>query len=396
VDEFVEAVQEVFPKCCIHFEDWTGVDAVHLLQRYRDKYCVYNDDVQGTAVITLAGMINPVKLKGTKLKDEKYLFLGAGSAGIGLADLLCAALAAQGISLKDAQSRVRGRDRGWSSVQVACLLRLLSDHRRTHPMTDTARPSTNSWFGIRLLPGVLSLTAGSMDVIGFLGLGGLFTAHITGNLVIFAAHVVTGEAAQWAAILSVPVFMLVLCLARLSAGGFETIGHDSLRPLLLLQFLFLSGALIICVAAGPDIDPNAPIATVAGMLAVSAMAVQNALVQVSLHGVPATAVITTNIARFTTDVGTILLGARRDEVARERADRLWPSIAGFIIGCCVGAVCEARFGLRALALPAGLALLALATAAKSNALMVQKSGGAEPGHRASPLRRPRKIMIGRL
>src|ERR1700722_10368918 len=44
VDEFVEAVQEVFPKCCIHFEDWTGVDAVHLLQRYRDKYCVYNDD----------------------------------------------------------------------------------------------------------------------------------------------------------------------------------------------------------------------------------------------------------------------------------------------------------------------------------------------------------------
>jgi malate dehydrogenase (oxaloacetate-decarboxylating)(NADP+) len=106
VDEFVEAVQEVFPKCCIHFEDWTGVDAVHLLQRYRDKYCVYNDDVQGTAGITLAGMINAVKLKGTKLKDEKYLFLGAGSAGIGLADLLCSALVAQGMSRKDAQSRV--------------------------------------------------------------------------------------------------------------------------------------------------------------------------------------------------------------------------------------------------------------------------------------------------
>jgi malate dehydrogenase (oxaloacetate-decarboxylating)(NADP+) len=106
VDEFVEAVQEVFPKCCIHFEDWTGTDAVHLLQRYRDKYCVYNDDVQGTAGITLAGMINAVKLKGTKLKDEKYLFLGAGSAGIGLANLLCSALVQQGMTLKDAQSRV--------------------------------------------------------------------------------------------------------------------------------------------------------------------------------------------------------------------------------------------------------------------------------------------------
>jgi malate dehydrogenase (oxaloacetate-decarboxylating)(NADP+) len=106
VDEFVEAVQEVFPNCCIHFEDWTGVDAVHLLERYRDKYCVYNDDVQGTAGITLAGMINATTLKGTQLKDEKYLFLGAGSAGIGLANLLCSALVDQGMSLKDAQARV--------------------------------------------------------------------------------------------------------------------------------------------------------------------------------------------------------------------------------------------------------------------------------------------------
>ena len=106
VDEFVEAVQEVFPKCCIHFEDWTGVDAVHLLERYRDKYCVYNDDVQGTAGITLAGMINAAKIKDTKLKDENYLFLGAGSAGIGLANLLCSALVGQGMTLKDAQSRV--------------------------------------------------------------------------------------------------------------------------------------------------------------------------------------------------------------------------------------------------------------------------------------------------
>ena len=106
VDEFVEAVQEVFPKCCIHFEDWTGVDAVHLLERYRDKYCVYNDDVQGTAGITLAGMINACKLKGSKLKDESYVFLGAGSAGIGLANLLCTALVEQGLTLEQAQARV--------------------------------------------------------------------------------------------------------------------------------------------------------------------------------------------------------------------------------------------------------------------------------------------------
>ena len=106
VDEFVQAVQEVFPKCCIHFEDWTGVDAVHLLQRYRDKNCVYNDDVQGTAGIVLAGMINAAKIKGKNLSDEKYLFLGAGSAGIGLADLLCSAMVEEGLTLAQAQLRV--------------------------------------------------------------------------------------------------------------------------------------------------------------------------------------------------------------------------------------------------------------------------------------------------
>jgi uncharacterized membrane protein YoaK (UPF0700 family) len=212
--------------------------------------------------------------------------------------------------------------------------------------------SAGSSLSNKLLTGVLSLAAGSMDVIGFLGLGGLFTAHITGNLVVLAAHVVSGGVAQWAAILSVPVFMLMLCLARLLAGGCEAIGLSSLRPLLVIQFVFFCSSLVVCISAGPGLDPNATSATIAGMLAVSAMAVQNALVQVSLHGVPATAVITTNIARFTTDIGTILLGTKRDEAltARRRIERLWPSIVGFIVGCCFGAVCEARFGLNALAL----------------------------------------------
>lgn len=106
VDEFVEAVQTVFPECCIHFEDWTGVDAVHLLERYRDKVCCYNDDVQGTAGITLAGMINACRIKGTQLRDESYLFLGAGSAGIGLSNLLCSALVMEGLTLEEARSRI--------------------------------------------------------------------------------------------------------------------------------------------------------------------------------------------------------------------------------------------------------------------------------------------------
>ncbi len=111
-------------------------------------------------------------------------------------------------------------------------------------------PSKDSLASIKLLTGLLSLTAGSTDVIGFLGLGGLFVAHVTGNLVILAAHFVTGGGAQVASILSVPVFTSALCLARLLAGGFEAIGLNSLRPLLLLQFSLLAGSVLITAGYG--------------------------------------------------------------------------------------------------------------------------------------------------
>src|SRR6516165_1978534 len=106
VDEFVEAVQEVFPNCCIHFEDWTGSDAVHLLARYRDKVCCYNDDIQGTGSVTLAGLIAAFKVTGGQLRDQRILFLGAGSAAIGLAGLIASAMVQEGLSLKDAQARI--------------------------------------------------------------------------------------------------------------------------------------------------------------------------------------------------------------------------------------------------------------------------------------------------
>ncbi len=106
VDEFVAAVQEVFPLCCIHFEDWTGVDAIKLLARYRDKVCCYNDDIQGTAGVTLAGLINALKVIGGKLRDQRILFLGAGSAGIGIANLIASAMVQEGLPLKEARARI--------------------------------------------------------------------------------------------------------------------------------------------------------------------------------------------------------------------------------------------------------------------------------------------------
>jgi uncharacterized membrane protein YoaK (UPF0700 family) len=224
-------------------------------------------------------------------------------------------------------------------------------------------PSVDSSLGTKLLPTLLSIIAGSVDAIGFLGLGGLFTAHVTGNLVILAAHLVSGGKAPVAPMLSVPVFMLALGLTRLLVGGLESIGRASLRPLLLL-----AGFLVLCVSAGSRIDPDAPIAILAGMLGVSAMAVQNALVQISLKGAPSTAVMTTNITRFMMDVGGVMFGREAAEVAkaRSRAKSTWPAILGFAVGCGLGAACEAAIGLRSLALPASLALLALAMGLAAN------------------------------
>jgi uncharacterized membrane protein YoaK (UPF0700 family) len=216
--------------------------------------------------------------------------------------------------------------------------------------------------GTRLLPFALSVIAGSVDVIGFLGLGGLFIAHITGNLVVLAARSVAGEEASVAHLLSVPVFVMALAAARLLAAGLIRLRITTLRPLLLLQFLLLSVFLAVCVVAGSAADPNTTIMIFAAMLGVSAMAVQNALVQISLAGSPSTAVMTTNLTRFVADLGEVLLGAEASDrvKAASRAWRTGAAIAGFVVGCGLGAWCQAHAGLWSLALPTGLALGTLA------------------------------------
>jgi malate dehydrogenase (oxaloacetate-decarboxylating)(NADP+) len=105
-DEFVEAVQKVFPGCCIHFEDWKGTDAIRMLNRYADKVLCYNDDIQGTASIALAGLTTALQIIDSPLTDQRILFLGAGSAGIGIANLIVSALQMKGLSQDAARSRI--------------------------------------------------------------------------------------------------------------------------------------------------------------------------------------------------------------------------------------------------------------------------------------------------
>src|SRR5882757_439179 len=106
VDEFVEAANQVFPGVRVHFEDWKGSDAIRLLARYKDKYLVYNDDIQGTASVAIAGLTTALQIKNEKLAGQTVLFAGAGSAGIGIANMIVEAMVDEGRSREDARKRL--------------------------------------------------------------------------------------------------------------------------------------------------------------------------------------------------------------------------------------------------------------------------------------------------
>jgi malate dehydrogenase (oxaloacetate-decarboxylating)(NADP+) len=105
VDEFVAAVESLYPRCCIQWEDFANINAVPILARYRDRICTYNDDIQGTAGIALAGIFAALRITGQKITDQRLLFLGGGSAGTGIAELISRAMALEGMDIGEARGR---------------------------------------------------------------------------------------------------------------------------------------------------------------------------------------------------------------------------------------------------------------------------------------------------
>ncbi|MFT9258094.1 MAG: NAD-dependent malic enzyme [Acetobacter sp.] len=180
VEEFVQAVQDIFPQACLHFEDWKGTDAIRYLEKYRNRVLCYNDDIQGTAAVTLAGLISALEIKGEPLAAQRFLFLGAGSSGLGIADMLVSAMRQEGLSEQAAIERITLMDAGG-----------LLETSRTDLAPQQARfaknmPATDS------LPDVVDAVHPSV-LIGVSTAGGAFTrpvveamAHITERPILFA------------------------------------------------------------------------------------------------------------------------------------------------------------------------------------------------------------------
>jgi uncharacterized membrane protein YoaK (UPF0700 family) len=212
--------------------------------------------------------------------------------------------------------------------------------------------------GSTVLAAVLSMTAGAVDVIGFLGLGGLFMAHITGNIVVLVVHYTTGRFGRVGPVISVPVFIVVLAAVTWAAK--DKPKHWTLRALLVLQAALLAAFFVLVAVLGPFTDPNTAVAVSVSMLGVAAMAVQNALVQLDLPGFPTTAALTTDTVRLAIDLASVVRGdAAPEETARawHRVRMTSTAIAGFIVGCAAGGLLEVHFKLGALAFPAALALI---------------------------------------
>ncbi|HFQ5055936.1 TPA: NAD-dependent malic enzyme [Vibrio vulnificus] len=174
VEEFIQAVQRRWPDALIQFEDFAQKNAMPLLERYKNRICCFNDDIQGTAAVTVGSLMAACQAAGSKLSEQRITFLGAGSAGCGIAEAIIAQMVSEGISDKQARSQVFMVDR-WGLLQEGMPNLLDFQQRLVQKHAVTAKWETEA-NGFSLLDVVKN--AKPTVLIGVSGAPGLFTQEV--------------------------------------------------------------------------------------------------------------------------------------------------------------------------------------------------------------------------
>ena len=199
----------------------------------------------------------------------------------------------------------------------------------------------------------LGFLAGYVDTLGFIGLFGLFTAHVTGNFVLIGRSVVQAAPEIFLKLLVFPVFMLFVAIARLLILHWQRSGGKQLRNSFLTQLLLMVATVACAWLAAPIVSADAPLSMATGMLCAGAMAVQNAYGKLLLGKSAATTVMTGNVTQLVID---LVDSARGDPDAMGRCKKLaWPVLA-FALGCMGGALAFVAVGFNGLLLPCALLL----------------------------------------
>ena len=211
------------------------------------------------------------------------------------------------------------------------------------------------------LAAILSFNGGFVDTAGFLGLQGLFTAHVTGNFVTLAAALVLGTHGVVAKLLALPEFVLAVALTRAGGTALRAAGLPALPILLAVKVSFLLVFFVLAVALGPFPDSDAPGALLAGFAGVAGMAIQNAVQRVHFASIPPTTLMTGNTTQAVLDAVDLFGGiADGDPTAvRARLGRVFRGIIWFASGCAAAALLYYWFGFWCLAVPVAVGVVAV-------------------------------------
>ena len=209
---------------------------------------------------------------------------------------------------------------------------------------------------------LLSFNGGFVDTVGFLGLSGLFVAHITGNFVTLGAALVLGSHGILNKILALPEFVAVIALARLAGGVARRRGWPALRIMLTTEVILLAAFFGLAVTFGPFENADRPLALLTGFAGIAAMALQNALQRVHLASLPPTTLMTGSTTQATIDAVDLLAGTAAGDApaVRTRLSRMAMSVLLFAAGCAAGALLFWLAGFWCLAVPVIVGAIAAA------------------------------------